>query len=128
MNCGGLKCTFLYFQHGEIILTSNITEAREEKMKTGRIYVLHKMYPGYEEQSNCLAALNKLEALNDALKDPNKVICYVIYSVCLFKVHIFSHWILCVKQLSFGSRRSLSQRSLCRLILMMILTLVKMCR
>ena len=41
---------FLYFQHGEIILTSNITEAREEKMKTGRIYVLHKMYPGYEEQ------------------------------------------------------------------------------
>ena len=73
-------------------------------------------------------ALNKLEALNDALKGPNKVICYVIYSVCLFKAHIFSHWILCVKQLSFGSRRSLSQRSLCRLILTMILTLLKMCR
>lgn len=50
-----------------------MTKAREEKMKTGRIYVLHKMFAGYEEETNCLTALNKLEALNDALKDPNKV-------------------------------------------------------
>ena len=54
-------------------MTSNVTKAREEKMKTGRIYVLHKMFAGYEEETNCLSALNKLETLNDALKDPNKV-------------------------------------------------------
>ena len=42
-------------------------------MKMGRVFVIHKMYPGYVEDASCSVALNKLEALNHALKDENKV-------------------------------------------------------
>ena len=50
-----------------------MTSESAEKMKTGRIYVVNKMFAGYEEEENCLTALNKLEALNEALKDEYKV-------------------------------------------------------
>ena len=65
------------------MLTSNVTKERADKMKMGRVYVVNKMFAGYEEEPNPLDALNKLEALNEALKDENKV-CRKIVNACKF--------------------------------------------
>ena len=50
-----------------------MVKERADKMKMGRVYVVNKIFPGYKEDTNCLVALNKLEALNEAFKDEEKV-------------------------------------------------------
>ena len=60
-------------QVGELVFTSNLDSIREEKMKQGRIYVVKKLYAGYEEESNSLQALDALADLNKALTDIHKV-------------------------------------------------------
>ena len=42
-------------------------------MKQGRLYVVKKLYAGYEEETNSLQALDALADLNKALTDIHKV-------------------------------------------------------
>ena len=60
-------------QVGELIMTTNDVHARSDRMKTGRLELLMKMFPGYEEPGNVLDALEELEALNNAHNDVKKV-------------------------------------------------------
>ena len=60
-------------QVGELVFISNLDSVREEKMKQGRLYVVRKLYAGYEEEPNSLQALDALADLNKALTDINKV-------------------------------------------------------
>lgn len=46
---------------------------RSEKMKTGRVACLVKMFPGHKENSNTRLELNSLAALNEAMQDEKKV-------------------------------------------------------
>ena len=56
------------------VLSVKNENERADKMEMGRVYVVNKMFAGYKVESNPLDALNKLELLNEALKDENKVI------------------------------------------------------
>ena len=62
-----------FIQVGELVFTSNLDSVREEKMKQGRLYVVKKLYAGYEEEPNSLQALDALADLNKALTDIHKV-------------------------------------------------------
>ena len=61
-------------QVGEICLTSNDMKMRAEKMRTGRVACLVKMYPGHEENKNMRLELKSLAALNEAMQDEMKVV------------------------------------------------------
>ena len=61
------------FQVGEICLTSNDMNMRSEKMKTGRVACLVKMFPGHQENPNMRLELKSLAALNEAMQDERKV-------------------------------------------------------
>ena len=58
---------------GEICLTSNDMSMRAEKMKTGRVACLVKMFPGHLENPNMRMELKSLAALNEAMQDEKKV-------------------------------------------------------
>ena len=55
------------------MITSNLEIERNEKMKQGRIQVIRKVHPGFEEEENSLQALEDLADLNVALTDKRKV-------------------------------------------------------
>ena len=69
------KKTFMFYisQVGELIMTTNDVHARPDRLKTGRLELLMKMYPGYEEPENVMDALEELEMLNIAHNDVDKV-------------------------------------------------------
>ena len=46
---------------------------RSEKMKTGRVACLVKMFPGHQENPNMRLELKSLAALNEAMQDERKV-------------------------------------------------------
>ena len=54
-------------------MTTNDVHARSDRMKTGRMELLMKMFSGYEEPENVLDALEELEALNNAHNSLEKV-------------------------------------------------------
>ena len=59
---------------GELIMTTNDVHARSDRVKTGRMELLMKMYTGYTEPENVLDALEGLEALNSAHNCVEKVL------------------------------------------------------
>ena len=55
------------------MITSNMEIERNEKMKQGRIQVIRKVHPGFEQDANSLQASEDLADLNVALTDKRKV-------------------------------------------------------
>ena len=79
-------------------------------MKMGRVYVVQKMFAGYVAEPNPLDALNKLEELNEALKDENKVCKKTIEN---FRSTVYcSLWTFLSRRPGFGSCRLKSLRKL----------------
>ena len=64
---------YFYFKVGELIMTTNDVNARSDRVKTGRMELLMKMFTGYTEPENVLDALEGLEALNKAHNSMEKV-------------------------------------------------------
>ena len=54
-------------------MTTNDVHARPDRVSTGRMELLMKMYTGYTEPDNVLDALEGLEALNKAHNSVEKV-------------------------------------------------------
>ena len=82
---------------GEICLTSNDKKMRAEKMKTGRVACLVKLFPGHKENSNTRLELRSLAALNEAMQDEKKVNLdpYLNYIITSFTAHRFPHSTVC---------------------------------
>ena len=79
-------------------------------MKMGRVYVVQKMFAGYVAEPNPLDALNKLEELNEALKDENKVSKKTIEN---FHLTVYcSLWTFLSRRPGFGSYRLKFRRKL----------------
>ena len=74
------------------MLTSNDMSARNTKMMIGRLAIIVKEHAGYKESSKMFVALKDLASLNEALKDPRKVIRNVKIKVMpIKKLPYYSH-------------------------------------
>ena len=62
---------------GEVVLSSNDVTRRSEKVKLGRVFLLLKMFSGFQERDNMLEALMDLTELNQALTDKSQPLDYL---------------------------------------------------
>ena len=71
---------------------------RSDKIKTGRVACLVKMFPGHKENSNMRLELKSLAALNEAMQDEKKVWLILIYFLLTtlqpldFLIQLYALW------------------------------------
>ena len=77
----------------EVVLSSKDVSKRPEKIKLGRVFVLLKMFAGFEERDNMLEALLDLAQLIEALTDLSKPLDYMASTISYWfkKVDIPEH-------------------------------------